>query len=274
MKVLTVILIVLLIPVLLILINRIKSGNLEKKYPALGQGAGSENFVLLELELKGQKLEYVREEGIADRSEEMRKAYPGLEPGRYWPKDGGYVCFDTLKNLFMVATTEYVVDKSGMMDELKHVCFFDVDGRASGHISEMYNIKQEWRKHSILLPDHIPNFPNWKADRSELQLRHFGVEEFRTHWLNPFRGMGSPTGVGSAPAWAGTGYFDLHVEGETIRFRSPATRDGFLLQEPHDFGTDLSYCKFPRSFARKVPAFLVYKPSFGQGRVFMVKQKR
>ncbi|WP_129715254.1 hypothetical protein [Pedobacter sp. SYP-B3415] len=276
LKIALIVVILLAIPAILLIANRLKAHRLDLTYAALGDHIESRNFILEELTLKGKTLEYYRFDGEFDQAGELDSALQHLEPARHWPKDGGYVQFDTLKKQFMIGTTEYVSrggKDGGLPDELKNVCYFDEKGKLTGHISNLYSIKKDWRQHAVLLPDFIPNFPQWKDRRSHIYLRHFGIERLETSWLKPFRGMGSPNGAGAAPAWSGTGYFDLTVEGEQIRFRCPATKDGLLFLAANDFDTDLSYCRFRKVFRKPLPAFLIYQPRFGQGRVFIIRRK-
>ncbi|WP_198171464.1 hypothetical protein [Mucilaginibacter aquatilis] len=253
-----------------------KARNLQKDYPALGQPIESENFVLVELKLKGKTIEYFHGEYGSDRSQELDTALQHLEPARYWPKNGGFVHYDTVKNQFMIATNEYVKNvkrPEGLLDEQKNICYFDESGKPVGQISNFYSIKQPWQANSVLMLDYVPNFPQWKNKSAELYLKHFEIEHFETYWLTPLRGMGSPNGAGPAPAWSGMAYYDLHIAGETLRFRSPATKDGFMFLESNDFETELAYCKFPRLLKKAAPAFLIYGPRFGQGRAFIIKHK-
>ncbi|MDT3402492.1 hypothetical protein [Mucilaginibacter terrae] len=263
MKLLKVVLIIfvtfVMVSAVLILINRLRSKGLNKQYTTLGTKVESKHFTMEEFKVAGRTF--------------VLQSEDNLHPDPLQESDAlSYLRYDKVNRQIILQTEEYVSSTSGqpVNDTRIHQYCFDMDGKLVSHDSAIYHMAQS--RKSIVLKDYIAPFQKWKDDKQEIYLRHFGIESFSGECLNPFS-IGGINGSSPCYVWDGSGYFNLKIAGDTLRFKSPAGKADVFFTEKHDYGTDLSYYELPKVLGLQTPAFILYRPNYGQHRIFIIKRK-
>lgn len=249
-----------LVSVVLILINRLRSNGLNKHYATLGAKVESAHFTVEEFKVAGKTF--------------VLQSDGSMQPDLLQESDAlSYLRYDKLRQEIIMQTEEHVPDTTGMsLSNLRiHEYRFNMDGKPTGHDSALHHLSIEERK-TILLKDYIAPFQKWKDDKQEIYLRHFGIESFSAECLNPFS-IGGINGSSPCTVWDGYGYFDLRIAGDTLRFKWPAGKADVLFTEKHSYYTDLGYYKLPKALNLQTPAFLLYTPNHGQHRIFIIRRR-
>lgn len=122
---------------------------------------------------------------------------------------------------------------------------------------------------AILLKDEKGYFPDWKNKKSVAYVNYFAHEEFNWGILNPFKGMGNPTGGTKSPYWYGHTYYTVNHAKEKIKFKAIAKSYG-----GNDYGSDISFSLTPKRF-KNIPliTFIIVDKNLEKSGLFIVVKK-
>jgi hypothetical protein len=252
--------IVLALPIIQLIINKLYSIYYNKTYIKLDDSSSLKKFEVVKVPTQG-KLEFfftdlsangnsvIYFDTIALNFKIVIKKY--MENDN---KETDYVTFDQKGNIIEIdkyiprqTETDYLFDNKR------------VDGKGKV-LYEQQNVKTDSIDHfknCILVGNQIPPFPKWKERTSPIYVYHFSKDEFYSGKLNPFKIMGingsSPTSV-----WYGMAYCNVRFENEIVRIKIPFGLNSlFLNATDYDYYAQLNYYSLPEPYLNRIPVRLL-----------------
>lgn len=244
-------LLLILIPVLMVMINRQKSSRLERMYSTPIGSSTNNNLVIQELAIPGSQL--------VSQSDE-RKAV-----------SQSYLRYDPLKKLVIIVSEGLSEQKQvePASDMVVYTSFFNSEGKLVDQKSRLYRADTSGLESTELLENKILPFQHWKDSSKEIYLRHFGISDFDFSSLNPFQ-FGSINGGTPLYAWSGTGYYDLKMGGIIAKLKFPAKKEQVFFTEKNSYTTDLKLFHLPMTFNGTEAKILMYAPKGTKPEVFLI----
>jgi hypothetical protein len=251
---------VLMLPIIQLVINKLYSLYYDKTYINLNDSSKLKNFEILKVTTTG-RLDFVH----TDLSE----------------NNISVIHFDTVTLNFKIIAKKYIKNNNEETDcitfdsngkilemdkyiprETENDYFIDyerVDGKGN-LLYEQPNVKIDSIDHfknCIVVGNQIPPFPKWKDKASPIYVHHFSKDDFNGRKLNPFR-LGGINGNSVSSVWYGLGYCNVRFEDEIIRIKIPFGMNSlFLSATDFDYYAQLNYYSLPEPHLNKVPVRLL-----------------
>lgn len=205
-------------PILVILVNNLSSLYYNRDYTDANKGGSSKNYIITKLNIPGRISFHFGSERIMSAGEEDITSH---------------LFYDKTQGKALVAATEYVSNPDGSNSEVTF--YYAID--KTGKINKIDSIPETAR----LVKDQLIPFQKWKDKKQVIYMRHFSKQNFDPPSLNPFKGMGNPTGGSPSYYWDGPGYYDIKFKGEVLKVKFPCKSGAFLFSDDYDYNTGLSY---------------------------------
>ncbi|QEH41826.1 hypothetical protein [Chitinophaga sp. XS-30] len=250
-KAMIIILVIISIPFLLLLVNYLFSRYYDKTYAVIDEGAVSEHYSIGKINVPGRKFEY---------------HFSSSNPAG--GEHDGYLYYDTLHKRAILQTEEYRPSSGDSVSRsvLTHYLRIDADGNVSGQEEE----GDSPFANAVVLKNELIPFQKWSDATQKVHLQHFGKRKFNFECLNPFSGMGNPTGGSPCYFWDGYGYYNIVFNNETLKVKIPCESGSIFFPADHAYRTGLYYYERPEDDI----AFLVYAKNHAQHQLFMIKRKK
>ena len=260
-----ILIIIVALPFVILLVNKIESRVYNRSYADVNSGVSSAHYQLVKVAVPGTTFNYNFSGAIAII--QLDDTIPKEEAE-------GYLCYDTVKKQLLVQTEEYVPSKveGEGGDKRIHYVNINMSGQVTADNNGLYLRDSTAYEHAIILNNRMKPFQRWKDDSQEIYLRHFSMDDFNSHSLNPLRGIGNPTGGTSGYSWSGMGYYRISFNGEALKVKLPCRRGSLLFPEEYDYSTNLSYYLVPKVLNQPEVAFLVYTPQHGPHELYIIKR--
>ncbi len=131
------------------------------------------------------------------------------EDGFFMPREGneGFIYYDSVQKSFWIEERNY--------DTTNDWVNFDMEGKI---IQKTIRDSLKERPGEIM-KNEIPGIYNWDDKTSGFYVDYFQKERYCWRNLNPFYGMGNPTGPPPKVLWSGTEYLNLLMQDTTIQFK-------------------------------------------------------
>ena len=236
-------------PLLIIAVNKLSSVYYNREYTDADKGAESKNYVISKLNIP-QRLSF--------HFSSDRAATPGEESGE---NITSHIFYDkTLQKAFVATEGYYEHKEYGRMPLVEN---FAIDN--NGNITKTDSIPPS----AQLIKDQLIPFQKWHDKSQVIYMRHFAKQDFDPPSLNPFHGMGNPTGGGQSYYWEGPGYYDVKFKNDVLKVKFPCKSGAFLFSNDYDYNTGLSYYILPD----KDIAFIVDYKNYEPTGLYMIKHK-
>ena len=245
-KMIIIIAIIVGFPLLVILVNKLSSLYYDSEYKYTDEGAFSKNYTITKLNIPGRISFHFGSERIMSAGEEDITSH---------------VFYDKAQGEAIVAATEYVSNADGSNDEVTY--YYAID--KTGKINKIDSIPESAR----LIKDQLIPFQKWHDKKQIIYMRHFAKQDFDPPSLNPFKGMGNPTGGGNSYYWDGPGYYDIKFKGDVLKVKFPCKSGAFLFSDDYDYNTGLSYYLITDEDI----AFIVDYKNHEPTRLYMIRHK-
>lgn len=236
-------------PLLIVAANKLLSVYYNREYTDAYKGASSKSYMITKLDLP-QRLSF--------HFSSQRAVMPGEEPEE---SITSHIFYDkTIQKAFVVTEGYYQHKEYGQMPLVEN---FSIEN--NGNITKTDSIPPTAK----LVKDELIPFQHWKDKTQIIYMRHFAKQDFDPPSLNPFQGMGNPTGGSPSYYWDGPGYYDVKFKNEVIKVKFPCKSGAFLLSDDYDYNTGLSYYIPPGEDI----AFIVDYKNHEPTEVYMIKRK-
>lgn len=252
-KVLVILGIIIVIPLLIVLINNLAGVYYNTKYIDADKGASSENYTLKKLNIPG-KIEY----HFDDTAAAAVNSYDTI------PKEGndGHLYYDPAQKKIIVETENYVKSPDSPMDDTVRE-YYAIDKK--GNITKIDSLPNDLSS----VKNQLAPFQKWYDNSQVIYMRHFTKQNFHMPSLNPFHGMGNPTGGRPTYYWDGPAYYDVKFNGDILKVKVPCQSAALLFTSDYEYDTGLYYYLLPELDI----AFLVYSKTYEPDAVYMIKHK-
>lgn len=262
----TIVIIVVALPFVMLLANRIGNLFYNRSYTDVSNPVFSDNYTLVKVNVPPGEFSY----NFSSRIDITGENRPMQEEDAE-----GYLCYDTVKKQLLVQTEEYVSPKveGDSYDTRIHYVNIDMKGNVTADKNGLYLRDTTAYDHCVLLKNRVKTFHHWKDKKEEVSLRHFSMDDFNSHCLNPLRGIGNPTGGSNCYFWAGKGYYNIRMNGEDLKVKIPCRRGSMLFPDEYDYDTGLSFYHLPAGAQQPDVAFLVYTSRFSPHALYIIKRK-
>jgi len=181
----------------------------------------------------------------------------------------GWIYLDTIKQRYYFKETFYKQLQDGESSSWREVhrwITLDKNGRqidSTGVDSLMPPSS------TILLNDLKGYFPDWSDKKSIAYINYFTRERFNWSILNPFKGMGNPTGGRTQPYWYGHAYYTVNHFGKKIRFKAEV--ESF---EDGEYGDNINFSTTPTRFkGMPLLTFVILKNNFERSGLYIIVNK-
>lgn len=252
-KVLIIIAIITAIPLLVILINNLTSLYYNTKYSDADKGTSSENYTFKKLAIPG-----IIEYHFDDTSAAV------VDINDTIPKEGndGHLYYDPAQKKIIVETENYVTNPENSIDD-KVREYYSID--RNGGISKIDSLPKD----ILSVKDQLVPFQKWHDNSQIIYMRHFTKQNFHIPSLNPFHGMGNPTGGRPTYYWDGPAYYDVKFNGDILKVKVPCQSGALFFTSDYEYDTGLYYYLLPELDI----AFLVYSKTYEPDAIYMIKHK-
>lgn len=250
---------ILLIPFLILGVNKIYSWYYDASYKELNQGVSSSHFKLNKINLPGKVVTQQANTAIVDtlhvdtlkldKNGNNDSLHP--DPPTYLTYNG-HVYLDTVQFNFIV--------EDSVENGASHMVTLDSHGKTLSSTKVINNNKNEILRACILLENMILPFQPWLDHKQPLYLNHFSKQKFDTSCFNPLRGFGNPNGSSPCYFWEGEGYYNIVIEDEVLKFKLPLASSALFFSDYTDFPSySINFSVVPKRFRHQVNAsFLIY----------------
>ncbi|MGM9475224.1 hypothetical protein ACS5PU_02295 [Pedobacter sp. GSP4] len=122
-----------------------------------------------------------------------------------------------------------------------------------------------------MLGDRIRPFHHWKDPGQEIYLGHFKIGRFDFSSINPFQ-LGSINGGSLVYACYGTGYYDLKIQNEMLRFKLPVAKEQVFFTEKHSYHTGLKLYGIGSGDNGQELRVLMYLPKGSPPKIYLIRK--
>jgi hypothetical protein len=264
-KIALVVLSLVLLPFIILGVNRLTGVFYDRYYTAIDKVPSSAHYILTKVKTEGVLVEQTAfgteiDSMWVDTIPLTKTGQPDTsqKPAKVYKTYSGNIYLDTLNNTIKVETTVRLPAKKEYGQGVDQNYFYTINTKGKV-IAAVINKDSTLLKNCLLLKDEIRTFQPWPDSNQPVYLNHFTREEFSSDCLDPLRDWGNPTGNNLCYMWSGTGYYKLKFHNETLQFKLPCASKALFFSSPRDFMTVLGYYQVPARFSHQFDvAFIVY----------------
>ena len=262
---------IVLIPVVVVGVNKIASIFYNANYQDIAKGAFSDHHQISRINLMGYISSHSADSKIIDTDSsamevdtlvfnEDGSVREPLADKPHYVAYSGEVYLDTLQFIFKVETKEDVVNEyHDHMEGKSHFITIDPYGKILANRTDAENKPADIFKNCMLLENIILPFQKWSDNTQPIYLSHFSREDFDSECLNPLRGWGSPNGAGACYIYMGHAYMNVKIGDEQLKFKLPCGSKGMLVTVFDEYSLMMNFSEVPERFRSKVNAsFMVF----------------
>jgi hypothetical protein len=257
-------LIIILIPFLLLSINKIFAVYYDRTYNDIEKGTSSQNYIMQRINTVGD-LVYNNTYNYWTK-ETLDK--DGLVEIHDNSKDyNGHIYLDTLTLNFKFGIKEYVSGSVENEDYYYEENYLTINKEGKILSRASADSIASVLKNCILLKDKIPFLKSWEDNSKFIFLKHFSKTGFSPCFI-PSMTLGISNTNGVCQTWKGMAYFDLTFKKEKLKFKLPNELRNMIFIDKFDFG-DLAYYEIPKKYIPNLDiCFLIH-----QNDIYIIKRK-
>jgi hypothetical protein len=256
-------LIIILIPFLLLSINKLFAIYYDRTYNDIEKGISSQNYIMERINTVGDLVynnsynwtkEIVDKDGIVEIHDNS-KDYEG------------HIYLDTLALNFKFGIKEYVSGSVENNDDVYEDNYLTInkEGKIISRVSA--DSVSSVLQNCILLKDNMKFLENWEDNSQFIFLKHFSKTGFSPCFL-PSMTLGISNTNGVCQTWEGIAYFDLTFKNEKLKFRLPNELRNMFFVDKFDF-RNLAYYEIPKKYKHNLDiCFLIH-----QNNIYVIKRK-
>lgn len=265
--------IIILIPVLMLLIEKLYALYYNKSYPSAEQFTKQESWIMTKVPVQG-KIDFhfsqppVRSMTVIDPTDTIMPETITSS-----------IYLDTINNHFKISTKYYVgnnnegidyttfdlqgkvlqvdqfIPKENKQGYFVHHFIRSGTGKLIQHLSDVKTKGEELFNNCILIKNLLPPFPKWKDKDGPVYIRHFLKQKFNSDEINPFL-IGGINGHGRSSLWYGLAYCDVTIGNDQIKLKLPFGSDSTLF-DTGEYSADLHYYALPKVYEQAGPLALM-----------------
>ncbi|MDR7129450.1 hypothetical protein J2X69_001787 [Algoriphagus sp. 4150] len=232
------------------LLNYLYSRHNDKTYTDIEKGVVSDNYTIEKIQVPGKKFEFHFSSSNPNAGEH-----------------NGYIYYDALNKIAFLQTEEYMpsTSESGSAELYRHYLSID----STGNVVSSQEKEGGFFENAVLLKNELKPFQKWSDSTEKIYLKHFGKRKFNFECLNPFSGIGNPTGGSPCYIWDGDGYYTIVFKNEMLKIKMPCESGALFFSADTDYRIGLYYYERLEDDI----AFLVYAKNYEQDQLYMIKRK-